>query len=744
MTQALPLRLPRPRVRPRKPDTAPRPPVPDRRADIQGLRAVAVGLVVLAHAGTRHFRGGYVGVDVFFVLSGFLITSLLRRELERTGRIRMSRFYARRALRLLPASTLVGVVTLAGAYFFLSKARFEEYVGDAVASGLYAVNVRLALSGTDYLQATAPPSPFQHFWSLAVEEQFYVVWPLVLTGAYLLAGRLRREEPTAGSGPGGSRPGWSRPGWSRPGWSRPGGSRPGGPAVGVPFVIAGLLVALSFAAGLRTTGSSPSWAYFGSHTRAWELGAGALLALGAHRLRRMPPALAAGASWTGLAAVLGAALVLDDSTPFPGTAALVPVAGTVLVLAGGCVPTRFGAELLLRQRPLTAVGDLSYGWYLWHWPLLVLLPAVLDEPEPDARAALAMCGVALVAAWATLRFVENPLRFGAAFHDRPRASLGLGAGLTAGALALAFVAALFPPAIDSGRAAPSLAAALDRAPDPQARLAGLLAAPNDVVPGNLTPGLTAIKAGRSAVYRDGCHLNLTSVAVPACTYGDPAAATTVVLFGDSHAAQWFPALDRLARARHWRLVSLTKASCKVADVTIVSDGGPYTACDTWRAKVLRRIAELRPELVIASSSDAGDPVRPDTGGPVRQWTASFERTYRALRASGARVAALLDTPWPTSDAVDCAGTHPLDLARCATSPDRAAKDPRRARALRSAAAATGATVLDPGPWVCAPRVCPVVVADTLVYRDDGHLAEAYARALSPVVGAELTRRFALP
>ncbi|WP_372346021.1 acyltransferase family protein [Streptomyces sp. KL116D] len=676
---------------------------------------MAVTLVVLAHAGIRHFRGGYIGVDVFFVISGFLITSLLRRELARTGRIRVARFYGRRALRLLPASTLVGVLTLAGAYFYLSKARFDAYVGDAIASSLYAVNIRLAVTGTDYLQATAPPSPFQHFWSLAVEEQFYVVWPLVLACGYLLAGRLR--------GRGSGKPAFAFA------------------ARGVPFLIAAALVVVSFALSVRTTGPSPSWAYFGSHTRAWELGVGALLALSAHRLRRMPPLLAGALSWAGLAAVVGAALVFDDATPFPGYAALVPVVGAAMVLGGGCVPTRCGGELLLQQRPLTFVGGLSYGWYLWHWPLLVIAPVALDRPTAGAWTALAVSACALLPAWLTLRLVENPLRFGTAFHDRPRRALGLGAGLTAGAVGLALVATLFPPAIDSGRPAPALAATLDRAPDPQARLNQLLAEPNDTIPGNLSPRLTDIKANRSAVYRDGCHVNLGSVAVPSCVYGDRGAATTVVLFGDSHAAQWFPALERLARERHWRLVSLTKASCKVADVTIVTDGRPYTSCDVWRSKALARIAALRPDLVIASSSDAGDLAHPEAGGAERQWTAGFERTYRAIRAAGAEVAALLDTPWPESDAVDCAGTHPLDLTRCTTSPGRAAKDPARTRAARSAAATTGATVVDPTRWLCTPTVCPVVVADTLVYRDDGHMAEAYARAVAPVIGAELSRRF---
>ncbi|MFE1950103.1 acyltransferase family protein [Streptomyces sp. NPDC059524] len=728
MTQAPPL----PQTGPRRPSAPPgaASEPPGHRADIQGLRAVAVGLVVLAHAGVRQLSGGYVGVDVFFVISGFLITSLLVRELDRDGRVSIRRFYARRALRLLPASTLVGVAALAGAYLFLSKARFTEYVGDAVASGLYAVNLRLAASGTDYLRATAPPSPFQHFWSLAVEEQFYVVWPLVLTAVYALARTTARSGRTPARGP--------RPGTALAGTAPARGLRAGAALAGV------AVLAASLALSVATTGAAPSWAYFGTHTRAWELAAGALLALtlaptrATRPARRLPAPLAGVLSWAGLAAIVGSALVFDDATPFPGYAALVPVTGTVLVLAGGSAPNRFGAELLLRRRLLTGIGGVSYGWYLWHWPLLVIVPVALGRPDAGVPARLAVCALGLGLAVLTLRLVENPVRFAAAFRGRPGRALTLGASLTAGTAAVALLAALVPPAIDSGRPAPRLAARLDAAPDPAAALADLLAAPNDDVPANLRPALTRVKDGRSAVYRDGCHVNPGVTAVPGpCAYGDPASATTVVLFGDSHAAQWFPALERLARERHWRLVSLTKASCKTADVTIVNGGGPYTACDTWRARALDRIAGLRPRLVIASSSESGDPVRPAAAGPVAQWTAGYTRTYRKLRATGARVVALQDTPWPASDAVDCASTHPLELDRCSSAPARAAKDPRKAAAVRAAARATGATLVDPRPWVCAPRVCPVLVADTLVYRDDGHLADAYARALAPVLGARL-------
>ncbi|MDX3853520.1 acyltransferase family protein [Streptomyces sp. AK02-01A] len=669
------------------------------RLDIQGLRALAVTLVILSHAGVKRFSGGYVGVDVFFVISGFLITSLLMRELSTTGGISIRKFYARRALRLLPASTLVVVTTLGGAWLFLSKVRFTEYVGDALSSSLYAVNFRLALSGTDYLAQGSPPSPFQHFWSLAVEEQFYLLWPLLLLLSWR-PGRRRR-------------------------------------LVAVPLVV---LCLVSFGLSVFTTESSASWAYFGSHTRIWELGVGSLLALSVTRLQRLSTTVAAPATWIGLACVLLSAVWFNDDTPFPGYYAALPVLGAALVLAGGCSPSRLGAQWLLARRPVAWLGGLSYGWYLWHWPLLVIGPMTLGRPA-TVPLALALCAIGLLLAWATLHLVENPVRFHSAFRGRPNRALGLGLGLSAGAAVAALVAAAFPPPISSGVPAPSLKNTLATAPDPEARLTRLLESPGTSLPSNLTPALTKTKDTKSAVYRDGCHVNYASTETPPCVYGDRSSDKVVVLFGDSHAAQWFPALDRLAQENRWKLISLTKASCKVAAVTIVSSGKPYESCDTWRSKAVARINELHPSLVIVSSSDAGTPVRA-MDDPLQGWTDGFRETFQALAKSGARVTAILDTPWPKVDAVDCAASHPLRLERCANHAPDAIQDQTRRNATRDAAKSAGTSVIDPEPWLCTPAgECPVVVGNTIAYRDDSHMTEAYSEAMAPVLGNRLTALF---
>jgi peptidoglycan/LPS O-acetylase OafA/YrhL len=658
---------------------------------------VAVTLVVLTHAQVPRLAGGYVGVDVFFVISGFLITSLLLREHAATGRVALGRFYARRALRLLPAACLVTAVTLAGAWLFGSKIRFTEYAGDAVSGVLYTMNLRLAAAGSDYLAEGEPPSPLRHLWSLAVEEQFYLLWPVLLLLLLAVArGRRRR----------------------------------------VAAALAALCLA-SFWLSVTVPPGAPSWGYYGPHTRAWELGAGALLALAGHRAARLPAPVAAFAGWLGLGGVLLAAVAFDAGTPFPGHHALLPVLGTVLVLAaGGRGPGR-----LLAVRPAVWVGGLSYGWYLWHWPLLVIVPPALGRTTPGPGLLLPLAGVALLCAWAATRLVEDPLRFRPGLRRRPRAALLLGGSLSAGTAVLALTAAAFPPPIGSDAPAPVTREVLADAPDPGAALARLLADAPGQLPANLTPGLAGVKDVRSAVYRDRCHQGYEATVPRLCSYGDPDAADVVVLFGDSHAAQWFPALERLARDGGWRLVSVTKASCKVPSVTTVRGHTPYPACDTWRDAALEEIAGLRPDLVVTSSSEAATLAEPGDD-PRGRWTDGFRETFGALTATGADVVHLLDTPWPDGDAVECAAVHPMRLARCADElPHAVANRPGRddvRRAARDAAAGAGVTVVDPAPWLCAPSGdCPVVVGNLAVYRDDSHLAESYAEALAPVLARAL-------
>jgi hypothetical protein len=540
-----------------------------------------------------------------------------------------------------------------------------------------------------------------------VEEQFYLLWPLLLLLSWRLVRRCGRLPGLRACGTGG--------------------------LLAVPLAA---LCLVSLWLSVTVTPVSAPWAYFGAHTRFWELGAGALLALLADRLRRLPAPLAAALSWIGLAAIALAAVRFDERTPFPGHHALLPVLGAVLVVAGGCRRTGRGAGLLLGRRPMVRIGALSYGWYLWHWPLLLIGPTALGRTG-SVRLSLLLCAVALALAWVTFHLVENPVRFHPGLRQRPRRSLTVGLGMSAGAAALTLVAAAFPPPIAAAGKVPALRGALTSAEDPRAALADLLETADDQLPGNLDPSLQEIKAGRSQVYDDGCHVSYRGTRSPSCAYGDPAADRTVVLLGDSHAAQWFPALERLAEENGWRLYSLTKAACKIADLTTVKLGRAYASCDAWREDALDRIETLRPDLVIASASDAGRALRP-TDDPDRQWADGYAETFRRLAATGADVAYLLDTPWPKSDAVECAAAHPLALDRCTHGLPEAFRDPDRRAAIADAGRASGILLVDPAPWLCTEAGhCPVVAGNTFVYRDANHISEAYAEALAPVLGARL-------
>ena len=336
--------------------------------------------------------GGFIGVDVFFVISGFLITGLLWREVATTDTVRLGRFYGARARRLLPAAATVAIATAIGAAIVLPPLQARKVFVDGIASILYVGNYRFATQGTDYLASDAPPSPFQHYWSLGVEEQFYLVWPVLIIGTAWLLRRSRNHAALRAK----------------------------------PFVVVLALVgAASLAMAVLWTQTSPPWAFFSLPTRAWELAAGGLVALSIRQWRRLPLRSAAIVGWGGLALIVLTCAQLDLGTPYPGTAALLPVLGTVLVIGGGCVTGTLGVGRVLCLPAMGAIGRVSYSWYLWHWPVLLLLPPLLGEPSglPSRLAATAVsAGLALI----TMHLVENPGRFTVALRRSARASLGSG------------------------------------------------------------------------------------------------------------------------------------------------------------------------------------------------------------------------------------------------------------------------------------------------------------------------------
>jgi len=718
----------------RRRERAPRPRVAFR-PDVEGLRAVAVLLVVAFHAGLGPFTGGYVGVDVFFVISGFLITSLLVDEVRATGGISLVDFYARRARRILPAACLVlAAVAVAGGVALPALDR-PSLADDVRAAALFVANWHFAGESTDYF-ATPGNSLVLHYWSLSLEEQFYLVWPalvLLVAGHRSTARRVRRPAPRD---------------TDRRLWATLA-------AVGLASLV------LSAA----TTASAGPWAYFGTQTRAWELAAGAAVALARPHLYRLTDVQSAAAGWIGLVAVLGSAVVFDDGTMVPGVVMLVPVAGAAAIVAAGA-RSQHGVAALLGRGPLAGLGRLSFSWYLWHWVCLQLArrlwgpPAVGDLPPADIPvwARLAAVTLALGLAFVTFRFVEEPARGArvlrpALRRSLPAGALLVGASLVVAALALpqprSAVTVVFPPA-----ALPAAAAsrALPRdAPVNRSARPTQPSPPRPPVRPLMTPAQARVDEAAS---RD-CFAGFGPRSAPAdCRFGDPNGSRVVVLIGDSHAAAWFPGFDAAARRSGWQLWFWAKSGCGYAQVRefLAAFHREYTECSDWRRSAMTRVAALpHVDLVVLGRSisylgellDAhGSVLDRQAAAPV--WAAGADAALRSLSAGGRSVALLRDVPRPGFDVPACLSEHGTDPAACSfPRAGHVLPDAQLWRAETDVVRAHGVTAVDLTPAVCPGDPCQVVTpGGAIIYRDDHHLTATFAReaagavqdAISPLVG----------
>jgi peptidoglycan/LPS O-acetylase OafA/YrhL len=702
------------------------------RPDIEGLRAIAVIAVVLFHADVPGVDGGFVGVDVFFVISGFLITGLLWREVSSTGSVGLGKFYGARARRLLPASATVGVITLIASAVLLPPLQARSVIFDGIASALYVSNYWFIQQGVDYFGGMAPVSPFQHYWSLGVEEQFYLIWPALIIGtAWLMRRARRRTKPDTNSS-----------------------QRPY-------LVVLALVAAASFALSFVITEVAPPIAFFSLPTRAWQLAAGGLVALTADQWRRLPARPAALTGWVGLALILVACNQLSPATLYPGTAALLPTLGAMLVIGAGCATPSQGCGRVLGTSPMRAIGRFSYSWYLWHWPVLLLIPALLGHPLGlPARLTAALASGAL--AVLTLRFIENPLRFADPVRRSARASLAVGGVSTAVAVCVGVALLVWVPT-PIGRGAPATPLSVTAGPPPAgsgmaaydaavqqafAQVHAAVAASADLraVPSNLDPPLADVAAEHKVFFRDGCMRNFTQDGQPECATGDTSSPTTVALVGDSTAVMWNPALQQIATQRHWRLEMLAKAGCPLLDLHIISPNlhREYTECTRWRGQIIARLGTERPRLIVLSAMrQYGARYGLPSGFTSYDsaWNNSFFRLVQELRGTGAQVLVLGPTPDPQSYVPICLSGHLDDASACSPTRSTAVND-TGITAESAATTSAGGQYADITDLFCTSNRCPVIVGNTLVYLDRSHLTFEYSRLLAPAIAALADRTLA--
>ncbi len=698
------------------------------RADIQGLRAIAVLTVIAGHAGVPFLPGGFVGVDVFFVISGFLISQLLFREVERKGTLSIGDFYARRARRILPAATLVTIATLVASLLWLSVVDALDVVTDAVWATFFAANIRFSTVGTDYFAQEEGPSPLQHYWSLAVEEQFYLVWPLILLICVVLVRRRSSQGARA--------------------------ERPPLPKLTVFWVLVVLGLA-SFAYGVFLTADDPTAAYFSTPARAWELAIGAVTALVARRVASRMNGVARGTvAVAGLLAIAYACGFYGADTPFPGWAAAVPVLGSALLLLAGAgghehepLPIR-----ALSVRPMRVVGDWSYSLYLWHWPLLIIPEQRLGH-ELSVPFTVFVVTLTFVLAGLTYRYVETPFRNPQrmprqrALSLYPASVVLVVIACVTGSLYGHWKAGEFGdnPAITVTNFGVDDESDYELSKDPTVALvqASVIASRNDMaVPSDLTPDVLKLRDDVPDV--GDCDYENAVDAI--CVHGDPEADRTIVVFGNSHGRMWIPAFEKIAVREHYRTVYLVKPNCAAPLITIgdLAEGGvPWDECTDFHEWAMDQIEELQPELVAVASSGPNPVIYDDEGNSYTTDDAEYdditrdgyEELFTRLEAMADRTVLIRDLPKNEDDPGTCLTSGDADLGDCLWTPLEASE--HDADVSVEAAEATGTDVVDPTRWVCWERECPVVIGDVISYRDRGHLTTVYSESLADELGREI-------
>jgi peptidoglycan/LPS O-acetylase OafA/YrhL len=655
--------------------------------------------VLLYHAGLSFVPGGYVGVDVFFVISGFLITGLLLRELEQSGTLSIMRFYSRRAKRLLPMTVVVLATIVALSWLLFDPVRMEEVSFDIIAAGLYVMNWRLAIQAADYFAAGLQASPVQHFWTLGVEEQFYLLWPALLLAVAWWCRRTGRSLR---------------------------------PALAVAFAVVAIS---SLAYSIYSTGQEAGAAYFSTLTRGWELALGGVLALVPASWLQLPRLAAAALAGTGLGAISYSILRFSDGTLFPGYAALLPTLGTAAIIAAGFTSTSSMPVRLLTLAPVRHIGRVSYSWYLWHWPPLVFAAAIWGKLS--ALESLVVLAASYAPAVLTHHWVEKPFHYSGALTKYPRKALALGGACTSSAVVLGLLLFAVTPSVPEAPESQVVGA--------RAMLEGNRSLQKNVEAVRPTPREAEAKDNRPQMYADGCHLELPETKSPECVYGNPSSKTTVVLFGDSHAMQWFPALNTLAKERDWRLVGFSKSACPPAEVTInnASLRREYRECDEWRERTLERIVrEEKPSLIVTSSLPTyrvrEDGKRLGRAASNEALVEGYVSTLRKLSSTGAPVALIEDVPHPHKDVPECVSRSLRNLEKCAIPKSKAFDYPPANE--RAAAEVEGVHLIDPTPVLCLEKRCPAVIGDVLVYRNGAHLTPAYVRTLAPWLGKQLPKQ----
>lgn len=667
------------------------------RKDIQGMRALAVFIVVVYHADFSFIPGGFIGVDIFFVLSGFLITGALLREIERNGRVSLGNFWARRVRRLLPASMVVLAVTLIVSMRVLPLLQRASVSADVMWASLFSANWRFAIQQTDYLAADRVDSPVLHYWSLGVEEQFYVFWPVLMVCICLLSRKVTRILSATCSADVQMK------------------YNPRN-VFNISLTLAfSILVVSSFFVCLSLSTSNQPFAYFGTFTRAWQLGVGGLLAIWAYLLKNLSRRTQSFIGALGIMSICYSMLLIHESEvgtmPYPGWQALAPTFGALALIAAGCADRVTHLQKFLALQPMQFLGGISYSWYLVHWPVLVLGHVILGQNSGPINLILIL--ISLVLAWILSVLIENPLRFSTLLTVSTRRTIGLGA------LSLVLIIVLGVSSIWQTNSVYASTALVKNA---SGQFMKLKPTPADAAKDFFS--LTKI----------GCSLGLSESVANECIFGQLNASRSVIILGDSHASAIFPVVESAAKKGNWKVNVWSKSACPIANVSKWDAARKkiFTECDEFRGLVIKQTIKRNPNLVILVS--AFNPktilINRNNGEPIIQskmrshMVLGLRQTIRELTNAGLKVVVLHEPPFAPFDPPECL-IEKKNVAECTFDA------PQQSPELQAAKNLSNVRVLDLYSAICPADRCSPVKKNVVVYRDRTHMTKTYVMTLEP-------------
>lgn len=721
------------------------------RPDIEVLRAIAVIAVIIAHSKLA-LPGGFIGVDIFFVISGFLITKHLHDEVVKTGTVSLKSFYARRVLRIFPASMLVLLLTLLGAFLFLSPLQLINYCWDAFFAAISGLNYRLAVTGTDYFQSTTTPSPFQHFWSLAVEEQFYLIWPLLI----LIIAKIFIRKPKAnlvntetkvdkvtnagsiqvstGTLPSDFILPINEHTKSKTNSDEPGSTKhqtivqDEHPNFGqfktiVSFLLI-LVIVISLFLSYKITGESQMWAYFGLHTRAWQLAIGALISFNLPLLSKIPTKAASILSWVGLAGLVIGFTIISETTVYPGLWALLPTLSTALIVVAGTNFSKYSFEWAFNSKISRWVGKISYSLYLIHWPIFVFVFYQLGE-NIKATDRIAAILISLMLAGLSLVLIENPVRFNKVIKSSFKLTYQMG---------LILILVVSGASIGVGYAKQKIslnqklvASASNKS---ESDVFNKLQEAIDLkeLPIKLNKPLEQVakETGSNCI-------SVESVAIPSdgpkCKLGEKNSSQTIVLLGDSHANQWTKAFDEIAKKNNYQLIPFTKSGCSMTDIKHFNPllKRDYTECYSYRTATMEEITKIKPDIIVTTELIYQNST-PET----------YSTFLQKLQSMSNQVVKLTDTPRPTQNIPECLAKNATDIIKCSFSIENGNNNGGQEKEKETKIANDlGVNVIDTTNWFCLDKVCPSVSDNIIIYNDDSHISDSYIKYLEDIVDNQL-------